>query len=368
MLAMIHRGEANGILCWKLDRLARNPIDGSAVDWMLQQGILQHIQTFQRAYCPTDNVLMMNLEFGMANQFIRDLSTNTKRGMRKKVEDGWFPHKPPVGYLSNKHKLPNLPPIYKDPGMFPIVKNLWETLVRQNCTIDALHKLSIEKGLRRPNGKPLSLSKCHELFRNPFFYGYFRWKGEIHKGNHEPMITKEFFDEAQAILDGRSFTRSQRHVFAFTGLMRCGECGAAITAITKAKALKNGNTNHHTYYFCTKRIKPCSQEPIREDMLEEQIRATLKTITIPAAFHHWTIKQLKTEQVIETDDQEFIITSHRQALDACNKKIKSLMTMRVAEEISPEEFAAEREPLLKEKHHFEGLLNDVNKRIETWIA
>jgi DNA invertase Pin-like site-specific DNA recombinase len=101
MLAMIHRGEASGILCWKLDRLARNPVDGAAVNWMLQQGVIHHIQTFQRAYCPTDNVLMMQLEFGMANQFILDLSVNTKRGMRKKVEDGWFPHKPPIGYLSN---------------------------------------------------------------------------------------------------------------------------------------------------------------------------------------------------------------------------------------------------------------------------
>ena len=28
MMARIQRGEAQGIICWKIDRLARNPVDG----------------------------------------------------------------------------------------------------------------------------------------------------------------------------------------------------------------------------------------------------------------------------------------------------------------------------------------------------
>ena len=46
MLAKIHQGEAQGIICWKLDRLARNPVDGGNINWMLQQGVIQHIQTY----------------------------------------------------------------------------------------------------------------------------------------------------------------------------------------------------------------------------------------------------------------------------------------------------------------------------------
>jgi site-specific DNA recombinase len=30
MLERLYRGEADGILCWKLDRLVRNPVDGGA--------------------------------------------------------------------------------------------------------------------------------------------------------------------------------------------------------------------------------------------------------------------------------------------------------------------------------------------------
>jgi DNA invertase Pin-like site-specific DNA recombinase len=79
MLQEIHEGKADGILCWKLDRLARNPVDGGNIAWMLQQGVIQHIQTFQKGYFPTDNVMMMSVEMGMANQFILDLSLNTNR-------------------------------------------------------------------------------------------------------------------------------------------------------------------------------------------------------------------------------------------------------------------------------------------------
>ena len=99
MLQEIQQGKAQGIVCWKLDRLARNPIDGGQILWFLQQGIIKHIKTFDRDYFPSDNVLMMSVEFGMANQFILDLSQNTKRGLRAKVEKGWLPGVSPPGYI-----------------------------------------------------------------------------------------------------------------------------------------------------------------------------------------------------------------------------------------------------------------------------
>jgi len=103
MLQRISDNEAEGILCWKLNRLARNPIDGGSINWMLQQGIIKHIRTHDRNYFPTDNVLMMNVEFGMANQFVIDLSTDVKRGLRNKVKMGWLPGVAPPGYLNNKN-------------------------------------------------------------------------------------------------------------------------------------------------------------------------------------------------------------------------------------------------------------------------
>src|SRR3990167_4699479 len=42
MVRRLQDKEAEGILCWKLDRLARNPIDGGQSSWRLPEGIIQH--------------------------------------------------------------------------------------------------------------------------------------------------------------------------------------------------------------------------------------------------------------------------------------------------------------------------------------
>src|SRR5262249_23767488 len=47
MLRRLELGEAQGVLCWKLDRLARNPIDGGNVIWAITEGRLEIITPSQ---------------------------------------------------------------------------------------------------------------------------------------------------------------------------------------------------------------------------------------------------------------------------------------------------------------------------------
>ncbi len=368
MIEDIHQGKAQGIICWKLDRLARNPIDGGTISWMLQQSIIKHIQSFQRAYYPTDNVLMMNLEFGMANQFILDLSVNTKRGQRAKIEQGWLPHKPPIGYLSNKHDLPDLAPIHNDPERFDLVKRLWLSLLEQRCSVESLYQRANDLGLKTLKGKPLSRSKFYSLFRNPFYYGFFTWGEGLFPGKHEPMISKAQFDMVQRLIDGKRPECLTRHIFAFTGLIRCGECGASITAEEKTKNQKNGNTHFYTYYRCSKRIvRTCSQMPVRDSQLELQIKDALDGITIPPEFHQWAIKYLKEEQGKERDDREDVLKNHRDRADLCQKKLETLFEMRVDGEISPEEYKARRVKVSEDKERSEEVLSDASYRAKTWL-
>ena len=79
VIERIENGEADGILCWQINRLSRNPIDSGKLSWLLQRGVLKSIQTIDRQYLPEDNVLIFSVESGVANQYILDLSKNTKR-------------------------------------------------------------------------------------------------------------------------------------------------------------------------------------------------------------------------------------------------------------------------------------------------
>src|SRR5437879_6301914 len=80
MLEKVKRGRAEGILCWAINRLTRNPIDSGTLSWMLQTGELQIIQTPEKQYLPTDNVLILSVETGTANQYIIDLRRSVSRG------------------------------------------------------------------------------------------------------------------------------------------------------------------------------------------------------------------------------------------------------------------------------------------------
>ena len=135
MTRRIYRKEARGIICWKLDRLARNPVDGGQISWMLQQGVIRHIQTPERGYHPEDNVLLMNVEFGMANQFILDLRKNVKRGLKTKVEKGWLPGVSPLGYLNNKSKIEGEKDIIKDAKRFLLLQKMWELMLTGNYSL-----------------------------------------------------------------------------------------------------------------------------------------------------------------------------------------------------------------------------------------
>ncbi len=366
----IQKGEANGILCWKLNRLARNPIDGAAIQWMVQQGTVQHIQTYGRSYYPSDNVIMMAVELGMANQFIRDLSTDTKRGLRAKAEKGWLPGRAPLGYINNKFKEKGKKDILKDPKAFPLVRQMWDLLLENKYSVQRIHDIATnEWGIRFPSGKKLSKSKIYETFKNPFYYGYFRYGGELHRGNHEPMITEDVFNKAQRVLGIKGKPQPRTHHFAFTGLMRCGECGSAITAEEKTKHQKNGNVHNYTYYRCTKKKNPkCSQKTIEAKILDQQITETLASIEIPEEFGKWALEVLRGANRTEADTRNTILANQQKAYEASLQKIDTLIDMRAAREITEEEFVKKKGQLLEESGRLQELLKDTDNRVKDWLS
>src|SRR6266404_988960 len=74
MMQRLYRGEAAGILCWKLDRLARNPVDGGTIIWAIKQNGIKVFTPSQNYSQSDDNVILMYIEFGMAQKYIDDLS------------------------------------------------------------------------------------------------------------------------------------------------------------------------------------------------------------------------------------------------------------------------------------------------------
>src|SRR5882724_3741440 len=129
MMQRVNRGEAACIICWKLDRLARNPVDGGSIIWAIKQHGIKVMTQAQSYAREDDNIILMYIEFGMAQKYVDDLSKNVKRGLKTKVENGWYPGVAPAGYLNNTNKQTGENNLVKDPELFPLIRRMWDLML-----------------------------------------------------------------------------------------------------------------------------------------------------------------------------------------------------------------------------------------------
>ena len=246
VLSMIQEGKADAILCWKLDRIARNMADGGRVIDLLQQNIIKEIRTHDTIHLPSDNVLMIAVQFGMANQYSRDLSANVKRGNRTKLERGGWPNHAPFGYINDKATKT----LYLDEKVAPYIPRIFELYAQGGRSLYEVSNTLYAEGLRTRSGKKANKGFLHRIIRDPFYTGVMLRCGKYYQGNHTPLISKELYDMANVAMDGKQHGRQQKRFFHLRGFLKCANCGCAITA-SKRKG--------HDYYFCTNGKKTCGE-------------------------------------------------------------------------------------------------------------
>ena len=102
MIKRIEKGEADGILAWHPDRLARNSVDGGQVIYLIDCGHIAALKFPQFWFEPTpQGKFMLNIAFGQSKYYVDSLSENTKRGLRQKVRRGEYPGPAPIGYIND---------------------------------------------------------------------------------------------------------------------------------------------------------------------------------------------------------------------------------------------------------------------------
>ncbi len=373
MIGRIENGEGDGILCWQINRLSRNPIDSGKISWLLQRSILKSIQTYDREYLPADNVILFSVEAASANQYVIDLSKNVKRGLETKLEKGWLPNLAPSGYLNNQIEKT----IVNDPERFSLVKQMWQLMLTGAYTPPQILKIANEdwgyrtRKTRKLGGKPLSRSGIYRIFTNIFYAGIVEHKGVQHEGKHEPMITLEEFDRVQVLLGRKGKPRPKEHFFAFTGFIRCAECDCLYTAETKRKFIKKtGEVKEFTYYHCTRKKTTinCSQRKMLplED-LELQIEKELEGLTILPEFRDWALEVLNENNDREIEDRTKIYEMQHKNLVTTQKELDNLTKMRYRDLIDDDTFVKERNDLQAKITEMKGKLRHTEDRAVRWL-
>ncbi len=296
----IRQSKFNGILTWAPDRISRNAGDLGRIVDLMDQKLLVEIRTFSQRFTNNPNEKFLLMILGSQAKLENDnRGINVKRGLRTRVEMGLWPGVAPLGYLNQK-LMDRKCQIIVDQSRAPIIKKIFEKVAYEQYSGRKIYNwLKFELNFYTRGNKPLTLSGVYRILDNTFYYGPFEYpreSGNWYQGKHQPLITQELFEKAQAQLKRDQIVRENKE-FAFTKLFTCGYCGSGISAEEKWKPLKDGTLAHYIYYGCSRaRDRNCKNKYIRE---EELIKELLKIID------KVNINELGMRQKLENEIRRF---------------------------------------------------------------
>ncbi len=406
MVERLQNGEADAILVWQYNRIARNSLDGGMIVYMLDSGVLKGIRT------PTgytdgsgNSKFMLQLEFAMSKKSSDDNSESVKRGNKEKVLRGWS-LKRHSGYQFVEDTATGEKITASDHERFPLVQKAIKMVLDYKTPPQVVEILNKNWGYvtpktRHTGGKPMSISNFYKILHNEFYAGWiYTADGLRIKGKHEAMISDQEFDKLQVILGYKGTTRPKTLQLPYRGLMQCGECSSAICLEEKYQLICTGCKTkfayrnkvacpkcsmaiekmtdptrlHYIYASCTKKKnKACSQRTIRIEALENQIKDYLMSLEIKPKVSEWVLKQLKnnTQGQIGINTQA-LKNLQRITLDV-QKELDGLLVQytqpdnRDRQIISTEAYMTRKKKLEKEKADSEGKLADLSQRIKNFM-
>lgn len=207
------------------------------------------------------------------------------------------------------------------------------------------------------------------MLTNPFYYGHFRYLGEVYEGKHTPIISKRLFDNVQNALEWRG--RPQKAVkepWPFCGLIHCS-CGMMFTNERQVKRQKNGNVHIYDYCRCTRKNKTvvCKEPHIRAKELDKQLSNLLLDFAIPAK---WADKLYELIQQDEQQDKlsfNVSISKAQEQIVQLSSKLQRLLDGYLNGDVERELYRTKRAEILGEKKRLQEQIEQSSLGVLTWV-
>jgi site-specific DNA recombinase len=348
-------------LAWHPDRLDRNSVDGGQIIYLIDVGKIASLRFPTFWFEPTpQGLFMLQVAFGQSKYYSDNLSENVKRGIRQKLRRGEWPGLAPFGYINNP-KTRNIEP---DPVKARVIKKAFEEYAQGRHTLESLGQRLSFWGVVSKTGKPLCKATLQRMLTNKVYIGLIVHNGETYEGNFEPIVSRATFEKVQEVLKNRAKPRhsKKRHYFPFTGLLKCGECGAAITA-----QWAHGNGGSYRYYRCTKKFGKCRQRYLREDLLVAQLKSRLQEV---ALCDDWAEKMLaKVDEWEKEQAQSSQSFAHNLEgrIKETEQKLDKLVNAFLDGSIEKETYLVKKDELIKTKTDLNKRKTDLGRKGNNWI-
>ena len=298
MLEHLEDPGIDGALFHKLDRSSRNIGDFALLEKYLAQGKDIRVINGEFDTSTAAGRLAFRNFCNLCVWYSENLSEEVTAKMGECRRQGYYPSKPPLGYRNGiPGKDPDARKKYPDEVLAPFVPKAFKLYATGSYSVRSLAAHLRASGMTNSQGKRLRIGSVERMLSNPFYFGLMRWHSQktgattYHPGNHEPLITKELFDEVQAVMNERRSAGETKHNYTYRKLVRC-QCGRFLVS-----SIHRG----HVYLECKKR--DCPFRSIREDRLEDQILAILAEYQISRDFSASMASALKAMGQGHEDDR-----------------------------------------------------------------
>ncbi len=300
------------LLCENVDRITRNFRDAVDLDDLrLNHGLEIHFVQegfVLSARASGSEMFMWEAKVFLAKQYINRLTDDAKRSIRYKIEKGEWIAKAPVGYANTTDEA-GRKTVAVDVEQAYLVKRVFAEYATGIVSLRELQRKAIGWGLCASKGRSISLQTLSYMLSNPFYRGFMRINGQLHRHAYPSIIDPDTFEACQRVpaksRRPEQAIRETKQDFVLRGLVTCAGSGRKATC-----DLKKGK---YVYLIADDPSDPAKKLWVKEETVLSQIRAVLSSIRIPeevmaeitghlrtshdaeVAFHHDRIGTLEAE-------------------------------------------------------------------------
>jgi site-specific DNA recombinase len=331
-----------------LDRLGRD---------MFHVGEL--FETFQAAEVRVESLRETLKDDGSASSFLgrgmlalfgdyerRVIKERTKAGVNARVRKGHFHGSfVPMGYKRGDDGL------VPDAKAAKVTKRIFREYIAGRPLLGISQDLDRE-GVPTVRGGRWSPTTVRDMLKNPVFIGKVSINGEVYDGLHKPIIDKRTWDRAQALLNATKGTsglraRPRGKYLLIGGLLRCGECGEAMTPSTQ----RNPKSQDRETYRCLGKSKfgsaTCSQPPVTRALVDRAVWGHFSRVGLSVEETKAVIEKAAAHGLAEVTEQRERAEQEAAQAKAALDRVKADYTSGAISAADWKELRADLEPAAK---------------------
>lgn len=240
LLALIRKGDIDGIIAWHPDRLSRNMLEAGIIIDLIDVDKIKDLKFCTHHFDNTAaGKMMLGILFAISKEYSDRLSVNIARGIETNLDEGKSVGTYKWGYVRNDDG-------YYDPHpqFYDIVERCWRmrldgatygTILSWIAKMDCqrIVESKDEDGNKVTNTYTITRTTLTRIFKDPLYYGVLRQKlkGRIecktlseHYADFKPMVMKEEWETVQQT--GRSKVKMTKQRYPFRDNLIACSCGA----------------------------------------------------------------------------------------------------------------------------------------------